>query len=90
MAYQSVYLKMRKCAIVLEKDKPQTRIIDLAIEILTKRGEPMHYHDIFKEMENIRDFNGKTPKKSIYSVLTRSSRLIRVEKGVFKLKTEED
>lgn len=68
------------------KDKSKMKIIDLAIEILREHGKPMHYRDIFKEMRRFKHFKGKTPEKSVYSVLTRASELTRVEKGVFELK----
>lgn len=59
---------------------------ECAIEILEKAGERMSMGAIFDEVLKMRPAGGKTPRNTIYSVLYKSERIVRLGNGFFDLK----
>ncbi|MGY5144184.1 MAG: winged helix-turn-helix domain-containing protein [Candidatus Nitrosopumilus sp. bin_32a] len=49
-----------------------TTYIGLAIKILSRKNRPMHVIDLFEEISKYKKSTGKTPEKTLSSVLQKS------------------
>lgn len=58
----------------------------LAYQILNKAGKPMHYMDITKEILKLKNSKGRTPHKTVRSVLYRDDRFTKIDRGTYGLK----
>ncbi len=60
---------------------------NVAVEVLGRHGEPMHYTDVMHKMKHDEDFivGGQDPKGNMLAHLANDARIIRVGKGIYAL-----
>jgi DNA-directed RNA polymerase delta subunit len=63
--------------------------IELTIKILEKEGRPMSIREITNEVLKFKKINGKTPQKSLSSVLQSSDQVKRISPGVYALVNQQ-
>lgn len=60
---------------------------NIAVEVLRKHKRPMHYKEILEEVLKRRTTRGKTPEKTIVSVLVKNREVfIRTDSGTYTLR----
>ncbi len=60
-------------------------LVDLAYEILRRRGKPLAYKEITEELLKIRPFIGENPYQAVNIALSGDKRFLSVDKGVWGL-----
>ena len=61
---------------------------DVALKVLKNHGEPLHYVDLKKKMENEENYiiGGKDPDTNMTAHLSNSDKIVRFDRGIYGLK----
>lgn len=67
---------------------PNDTFEDVAVRVLKRHGEPVHYLELKEKMENEENYTigGKDPIANITAHLSNSTQIIRFERGIYGLK----